>query len=336
MMLTPNPHSNTPIDNIASMTRKHITRRARFGMLSLFAFLFLLSSSSLSVQAGKRYTPPLIRIDSILYSLSRGQSSPDTSTSTEALYSHIRALDLIGRGVLGLGEHIDSIGLLPAITNRYAHPALLKLASDVQQLYTAQILKPVQEEITSAFRLLHKRHPRMPLPDYLYTHISGFHQRIIVADGFLSIALDFYLGKDFHLYKTYFSPWQQAQSTIDRMAVDAVLGWIISELPEPRDRALTLKDKMRYWGEIYRLLHKVFPWRTEPELFGFTPSEWQWLKNNKKHLIRNAKERGELDASAPIIIDKYFTEQPQGAALPKEAPRLIGPWLSYKYCKKLK
>lgn len=148
MIPTPNPHSNTPIDNIASMTRKHITRRARFGILSLFAFLFLLSLISLSVQAGKRYTPPLIRIDSILYSLSRG--SPLRYIYLDrALYSHIRALDLIGRGVLDLGEHIDSIGL-PAV----ATDMRIQLCSNSPPTCSnsaAQILKPVQGEITSAF-----------------------------------------------------------------------------------------------------------------------------------------------------------------------------------------
>lgn len=315
--------------------KDHFPERLQYAVSLFFPFLLvsLLWLTSLALQAAPKYNPPLFRLDSLLYEFSR-QGGGGHEISPE-LQQHRHVVELIGRGVLGIGEKIDSAGLFPAVGERYAHPALLRLAEDVQRVYTREQLTLVHKEIVSAMRRLHKIRPQMPLPEVLYTHVSGFHQRIVVAEGFLSVALDFYLGKNYSLYRTYFSPWQQRRSDIEHVAVDAVLGWLISEYPEPREQALSLRDKFLYWGKIYTLMHKAFPWRSEAELFGFTLSEWQWLKENKKHLLRNAKERGEFDSTAPVVIDKYFTDLPQGAALPKEAPRLIGPWLAYKYYKKL-
>lgn len=275
---------------------------------------------------------PIIRLDSIIYALVQ-----DGDTVSFGLPSQLQpyeyAVDLIARGVLDLGGRIKEKGLKNAVVCRYSNPSLRSMYADVEERFEMGLPKKVVREMQYAFDKLHKLRKDLQIPRDIFTHVSGFNQRVIVAPSFVSVSLDFYLGRDYPLYKQFFTPWQQRRSVADRIAMDAVLGWIISEIPEPRDRALTLNDKFHYWAEIYHLMHKLFPSRNEAELFGFTKDEMDWMKDNRKHLINNVIERNELNSTSPMIIDKYFKEIPEGVALPKNAPREIGPWLAYKMYK---
>lgn len=293
--------------------------------LNWFLVSVLLGVGSLSAaRPPKAYTLPMVRLDSLIVSQLNGG---------DARFQEYRyAYELLGSEVLGLDVRIDSLGLEHAILARYSEPEFAKLVSDTERRYEGVVLNEIHREVERALKSLHKLRPTMPVPTRLYTHVSGLTQRVVVAVGLLSISLDYYLGSSYPVYLEHFTPWQCQLSTSERVAYDAVLGWIVSEMPEPRDKVITLESRLRYWGEIYRLMHKLFPRATEAELFGFTKEQHAWLKSNYKLIVQNARDRGEFSSPSPVVIDKYFTELPEGVALPSEGPRLIviGPWLGYK------
>lgn len=271
---------------------------------------------------------PVTRLDSIIYIYVQNRDTI-AKEMPEQLVPYEYALDIIAKGVLDLGDRIEHKGLKNAIVSRYCHPAFNKLYADVEERFAFGLSKKIMKELQYAFDKLHRLRPDLEMPKDIFTHVSGFNQRVIVAPSFVSVSLDFYLGQDYPLYQEFFTPWQQRHSVADRIAMDALLGWIISEIPEPRDRAITLNDKFHYWSEIYHLMHRIFPKRSEADLFGYSNDEMRWMKANKKHLINNIREREELNSTSPMIIDKYFKEIPEGVALPSNAPREIGPWLAY-------
>lgn len=209
----------------------------------------------------------------------------------------------------------------------YSHPQLRRLYADTEACYTTALADTIAGEMRAAFERLRVLDPQMAIPRYVAFHVSGLQQSVVAVPDLVSVSIDKYIRPDYPVYLQFFSEYARQTMSPEYVVRDAVLGWICSERPLPRETVLTLQFQLEYWGDIYRLMKLVFPQASDEWLFGFTSDQLLWMKQNRKILLDNALKRGEMESSQPTVTDRYFKELPPDQLLPPEAPRLIGHWL---------
>lgn len=289
----------------------------------LFIFLSVVFFSSLLAQEYADWRMDFVRLDSLYY---KAAVSSKPKEEMDALVRHDPfTADWLAYRVLD--PNAEEEDPAEVFVRMYRHPQLLKLYTDTENHFDTQLLDSLSLKIEQAFFKLHLLDPQMSIPHYVAFHVSGFQQSIVTLPDWVSISIDKYIGPDYPLYKKFFSDYSRQTMSHDYIVRDAVLGWICSECPMPRDSVLTLRTQLEYWGRIYNLMSEIFSEASEEWLFGFTTDQLHWMKQNKKRLLKNAIERGEMDSSQPAVTDRYFKELPPDHLLPLEAPRLIGYWL---------
>lgn len=213
-----------------------------------------------------------------------------------------------------------------------SYTSLKKLYDDTQNMYSYKYKNQLDSNmmiIDYALERLNAIQPHIPKAGKVFLFVSAFHENILVHNDIIGIALDRYLGRDFYMYPKAMTKWKIQFSDIHRMPLDAVKGYVVTYMPMLKNKLLTNLDYIRYWANIYDILSKVFEDYKEQELFGFTDTQYQWIRNNIDKIYKNAVSRGDLETYNPSIIDKYFGELPQDKVLPGEAPRQIGYYLAF-------
>lgn len=213
-----------------------------------------------------------------------------------------------------------------------SYQSLRKLYDDTQQIFSYQYKNELDSSLIVldyAIDRLGVVQPQIPKVDKIFLFVSALHENILVDRDIIGIALDRYLGCDFYMYPKAMTKWKIQFSDIHRMPLDAVKGYVVTHIPMYKDKLLTTMDYIRYWAGIYNILSNVFEDYTEQELFGFTDTQYQWMRNNIDRIYKNAISKGDLDTYNTIIIDKYFGELPEDKVLPSEAPRQIGKYLAF-------
>lgn len=302
------------------MIMKAINNMRRRCLLS-FALLFTMATwlNAQKIQQAKK----VLRLDSLYYAAATA-SNPQAEIARLVREDPANA-DWLAYRVLDPNaqeEHAAEV-----LLRMYRHPQLLRLYADTETAYSRGVADSIARSIIAAFDRLQQLEPTMAVPQYVGFHVSGLQQSVVALPDLVSVAIDKYIRPDYPIYVQFFSDYERQTMSPEYVVRDALLGWICSERPLPRETVLTLRFQLEYWGDIFRLMRAVFPDATEEWLFGFTSEQLQWLRQNKKILLSNAQKRREMESSQPSVTDRYFRELPPDQLLPPEAPRLIGYWL---------
>ena len=107
----------------------------------------------------------------------------------------------------------------------------------------------LNKEFNKVFNKMLKELPKVPVPD-VYTQIGGLNQSIVINNKSIGVCLDKYLGKDYHLYKKFYSEDQRKEMNEDYIVADALGFYLISVFPmtDYEDRPQIERDL--YLGKI--------------------------------------------------------------------------------------
>lgn len=241
---------------------------------------------------------------------------------------------LLVHSVLKLKVNSNSIGQeVKALKHFYnAYTSLQNLYNDTEYLFNTKYKASLDSSIIItkyALGRLVDLEPRIKPVKRIFLFVSALHENIVVYSDNIGIALDRYLGVDYPMYPNAMTKWKCQFADIHRVPIDAVKGYLIANIPIETSRLITIQDLFEYWGYIYSVLQKVFPEYSEQELFGFTNSQYKWIKSNVERLYKNAINKDDTHSYRSNVISKYFNELPENKILPKDAPRLVGYYLSY-------
>ncbi len=201
---------------------------------------------------------------------------------------------------------------------------------DCQEIFDAEYQKKFEKQISKAFTRLCFFVEDMPLPQVSF-HISGFSQSVVSAPSNLSLALDKFLGSDYPMYEDLFYDYQLPRMSPQRMAADAMNGWIRSEFSE--DGLLTSQrvlDYLVYEGKILFLLHKVMPKEPFEHLAGWTYDQLQWCMSNEVNMWERVNAYEQLYMTDHLIRQKYFGEQPSTVYFTEDSPGRAIIWVGYQ------
>lgn len=126
--------------------------------------------------------------------------------------------------ILRIGEVND-----PQINSKflsfYQDSTLQTIISDAESQYAN--MDDINAQLNSVFSKLKKEIPSLPIPR-VYAQIGALDQSIVIGNNSIGISLDKYLGKDYPLYKKYYTPAQIKTMTRDNMVPDCLCFYLLS------------------------------------------------------------------------------------------------------------
>ena len=265
------------------------------------------------------------RFDSIFYHW----VDSDDSISLQILISEYpQMLGVLGKSLLQTNQS-DSSVFFTLLKQYYSEPTLKTLYKDAITFFATNspATERIEKELTNGFMRLKELFPSMQLPA-IYMHVSGLQQNMIVADSLLSCSIDKYMGTDYPLYKNYFYDFQLKSMTPDRMAIDGLYAWIVSEFPF-QGKETDLLDKMVYEGKIIYLLTQVANNYSFQQIVPLTENEYAWCLKNESALWKTLIERKYLYETDAMIISKCFQPVPSSFII-SDAPGYLGNFIGYR------
>lgn len=265
------------------------------------------------------------RFDTALY---QWIDTGDSLTLHSLISDYPQMLGFLGKTLFQINE-IDSSTFFNNLKNRYSEPTLKSLYHDAITFYATNspIVKQIEKECSNSFSRLGQLLPSMQVPA-VYMHVSGFEQNVIVADSLLSFSIDKYMGADYPLYGKFFYNYQLKSMIPERIAIDGLYAWLISEFPFQQNES-DLLDRMIYEGKIIYLLMQTGNKYAFQQIKPLTDDEYKWCMKHESKLWKTIINRKHLHEADAITVSKYFSSVPI-PFISEDAPAFIGNFIGYR------
>ena len=188
-------------------------------------------------------------------------------------------------------------------------------------------------DLNKAFKYYHYYFPEKAIPD-IYTFVSGFSIAIATDSTILGIGLDFYLGKDYKLYKKLALPMYIINKMEPEMILpDAMRAWLSMEFP-PDDSVNNLLANMIYGGKIQYVLNAIIPFVDDTVKWGYTEEQFEWCEDNEEAMWTYFIEKNLLYSNERLVIKKFVDEAPFTIPFGRKSPPKTGIWIGYRIVSK--
>jgi len=193
-------------------------------------------------------------------------------------------------------------------------------------------VKEIEEKLNEAFRHYLYYFPERKVPG-IFTCITGFNNSIITGDSILGIGLDRYLGADCKYYQRLeIYKYIAARMTPENIVPDCIYGWGASEwdfsmLKYTADNVLA---EMIHNGKLKYFEKCMLPEIADEIIFGFTPDQLKFCRNNESQMWQYLIENDLLFNSDQFTIHKLTGEAPFTSYFTNESPGRAAVWLGFR------
>jgi hypothetical protein len=190
----------------------------------------------------------------------------------------------------------------------------------------------LDRDISRAFSHYRYYFPGKKVPR-VYTCITGFNNSIIAGDSALGISLDMYLGANSQYYERLgIYRYLAARMTPDNILPDCMYGWGASEwdfsaIKYPVDNVLAEiihEGKLKYFEKC------MLPDVPDELIFGFTPSQFKFCRNNEEQMWQYLIEKNLLFSTDKFTIRKLTGEAPFTSYFTNESPGRAAVWVGFR------
>ena len=190
-------------------------------------------------------------------------------------------------------------------------------------------IKDIETGLSKAFSNYHKEFPDRVIPS-VYTLISGFNQSMMTSDTILAVALDKYLGRNEDLYfRMDLANYQRYGMDRKYVTIDCMRAWLITEFPSS-DSIDHVLANILYEGKVMYALHRLLPNTPDSLMFGYTPDQLRWCRNNTAQMWTHLVEKRLLYSTDFLTINKLIGPAPFCALFTRESPGRAVVWLGYQ------
>lgn len=238
-------------------------------------------------------------------------------------------------GFLQLFSYVINTG---DINDTYFGDFLIRFCTDKQNndVYSLTMklypdVKEIEDELQEAFRHYIYYFPGRNIPG-VFTCITGFNNSIIIGDSVLGIGLDRYLGADcvyyprLEIYKYMAIRMTPENIVPDCMYVWGASEWEFSTLKYQADNVIT---EMIHNGKLKYFEKCMLPGTADEIIFGFTPDQMKFCKNNESQMWQYLIENDLLFNSDQFTIRKLTGEAPFTSYFTNESPGRAAIWLGF-------
>lgn len=193
--------------------------------------------------------------------------------------------------------------------------------------------RKIEDDLVKAFKHYRYYYPKKPLPD-IYTCISGFNESAFVAEGFIGISLDKYLGSQTAYYTMLGIPrYKQRKMVPEMIPADVVYVWAMGEF-NPGNKTVTVLDHIIHEGKLLYFMEAMMPEAPDSIITGFTAAQVEWCRNNEPQMWTFLIEKELLYSTKQMDIVRYINDGPQTSGFPQESPGRTGAWIGWQIIRK--
>jgi hypothetical protein len=193
-------------------------------------------------------------------------------------------------------------------------------------------LTETEEKLSNAFRHYLYYFPEKRVPA-VYTCISGFNNSIILGDTILGIGLDRYLGAGSEYYKRLgIYKYISDRMTPSNIVPDCIYGWGASEwdFSVIGYQADNLLAEMIHYGKLKYYQRCMLPEETDEIIFGFTPDQMKFCRNNENQMWQYLLEHDLLFSTDQFVLRKLTGEAPFTSYFTTESPGRAAVWIGFR------
>jgi hypothetical protein len=193
-------------------------------------------------------------------------------------------------------------------------------------------IKPVEEQLQEAFRHYLFYFPKRRVPA-VFTCITGFNNSIIAGDSLLGIGLDRYLGADCEYYpRLSIYKYLSDRMTPENIVPDCMYGWGASEweFSVLKYRVDNVLAEIIHSGKLKYFEKCMLPETPDEIIFGFTPGQMKFCRNNESQMWQYLVEHNLLFSSDQLAIRKLTGEAPFTSYFTRESPGQAAIWIGFR------
>lgn len=207
----------------------------------------------------------------------------------------------------------------------------------------------LEKDLKKAFQFVQYYFPAYKLPekeifvvgpiDALAKNGNDYTPDFIGPD-FLGISLQFYLGKDFPLYKNQFfidnvAPQYRSRRFSKEYITADAMQLIVDDIFPDKSSTRPLIEQMIEKGKLWYLLDKFLPETPDSIKTGYTQQQLNWCKENEGLIWSYIVKNEDLYSVNPTTIQTYIGEGPFTQGFSQElSPGNMGQWIGWQIVKK--
>lgn len=190
----------------------------------------------------------------------------------------------------------------------------------------------LESELEEAFRHYLYYFPDRKIPG-VFTCITGFNNSIITGDSVLAISLERYLGADCEYYQRLgIYNYISARMTPEYVVPDCMYGWAASEwdFQSTGYKDDNVLSEIIHQGKLRYFEKCMLPDRSDEVLFGFTPDQMKFCRNNENQMWQYLVEHDLLFSKDQFTITKLTGEAPFTGYFTNESPGRAAVWIGFR------
>lgn len=188
-----------------------------------------------------------------------------------------------------------------------------------------------EEELQSLFQHLKYYFPSFEAPTVItITSEVDYKNKVLLADDYLFISLDTYLGKNHDFYlglQTFLKKNFERNQILPDVAAEYAKKYI----PQPESK--TFLAHMLYYGKILYLKDILLPQTHDAEKIGYTGEELAWAQENEEQIWKYFVERQVLFNSDTELYSRFLYPAPFSKfylELDNESPAMLGQYIGWE------
>ena len=206
----------------------------------------------------------------------------------------------------------------------------------------------IEKDFKKAFQYVKYYFPKYKLP-YLVTIAGPVDAMAETENGltpnflgpdFLGISLQFYLGKNFSVYKDPYyinkvAPAYRSRRFSKEYIIGDAIQLIVSDMFPDKSNGKPLIEQMIEKGKQLYLLDKFLPTSPDSIKTGYTLQQLNWCNENEGLIWNYFVKNEDLNSLNPTTIQSYISEGPFTQGFSQEySPGNLGHWIGWQIVKK--
>ncbi len=228
-----------------------------------------------------------------------------------------------------LGEGIHNEENLQVLYEYVTDPLLAEIYNDSREVWEDTGM--LETSLENMFRYYKYHFPGNNIPE-VYTYISGidYNLPVILEQDTLVIAIDNYLGSDYHYYEKlgiprYISHWMRPES----VTADVVRILASDHLSAASQETETLLDHMIFEGKKLFFLDCMIPHAHDSLKILYNTRQLAWMKNNEGFVWAYKMDNDLLYSTDHSTINKFTGRAPFTSVFSQNSAPQTGNWIGW-------
>ena len=199
----------------------------------------------------------------------------------------------------------------------------------------AAVLERESRTLKEGLKRLQVIDPSAAVPDVIWMP-SGFNFAVYPGADWIGIGLDWFMGSDHPMHAelppSKFPSYRLSRMRPDRLAVDALTGWIAVRQQDRIPTAPRTVDMWLFWGQVLHTASRCLPDATPAQLMNWTEEEWQWAVAHERATWAEMQPQERMFSNAPRDVMRWFQEGPftRVGRVPQDSPDRLGMFLGWR------